>query len=95
MRSKGFDLFCMLWNYRPCIFIILKTNFSSHWKLPNPFLFVLVFYWLKVKIKLSAFTIYNVLTQTGMAEKELHVVFATTLAWVYSGHKVVFHPKGL
>lgn len=73
----------------------LKTNFSGHWELPNLFLFVLVVYWLKVKVKLSAFTIYNVLTQTCMAEKELHVVFATTLAWLYSGHKVVFHPKGL
>ena len=73
----------------------LNSNYSGCWELPNLFLFVLIVYWLRVKVKLSTFTIYNVLTQAGMAEKELNMVFYTTLAGAYRGHKVVFHPKGV
>lgn len=98
MRSKGLDVFCMLWNSLPHVFIIPHLHtvailvIESSWSL---FLCGLRAYGLRPKVRLLVFMIYNVLTQADVTEKDLVTVFATAPEWSYSSHKVVFSPKGL
>lgn len=65
MISKGFDVFCMMWNYSPRIFIIPRLQMVTILVIEgsqNPFLCSLIVYWLRVKVKLMVSVICNVLT---------------------------------